>query len=231
MNLITKKEIFKIEQEREGHFQRAIHSNHIGAELMSMIQKTLRSSIKLGDIFLDVGCAEGLYCTFASSLGAKATGVDISQSKLRRAVRESKGNFVWADWDNLPFKEEAFNIALFSEGPEHSLDPRQTLKEINRVLKCGGRLVMSAPVKTRSLYNRSMRRALGSKKKREAVHIHEFFIQDLLKLTSIEFKIEKWIYNPPLLDFPFRITLERIVRRARIPHCIIIARRLSRSEF
>lgn len=45
----------------------------------------------------------------------------------------------------LPFEDASFDAAAFIEGPEHAEDPAHALREFARVLKPGGRLVLSLP--------------------------------------------------------------------------------------
>lgn len=58
--------------------------------------------------------------------------------------------------DSFPYPDETFDIVIFTEVLEHiSVDPMNTLSEINRVTKKGGWLVLSTPncASTLSLYN------------------------------------------------------------------------------
>ena len=50
-----------------------------------------------------------------------------------------------ASCENLPFSEGTFDTVLCSQMLEHVLDPRKCLEEIYRVLKSGGKLLVTVP--------------------------------------------------------------------------------------
>jgi len=53
-----------------------------------------------------------------------------------------------ADAHNLPFKDGEFELVLCTEVLEHVLDPKKVISEISRVLKPGGRVILT----TRFMY-------------------------------------------------------------------------------
>ena len=84
-------------------------------------------------IALDVGCGNG----FLKSLGfTNAAGMDI---RLSRAVT------VRASAENLPFRDQIFDLVFAGEVLEHLNAPAQALNEWTRVLRTGGRLCLSTP--------------------------------------------------------------------------------------
>lgn len=51
---------------------------------------------------------------------------------------------ITCSFDDLPFKEEPlFDFILWSEGPEHSLSPFETLRKLRKV--CKGKIILSCP--------------------------------------------------------------------------------------
>ncbi|HWY28557.1 MAG TPA: class I SAM-dependent methyltransferase [Candidatus Sulfotelmatobacter sp.] len=84
-------------------------------------------------IALDVGCGNG----FLRSLGfTNATGMDI---RLSRAVT------VRASAENLPFRDQTFDLVFAGEVLEYLNVPVQALNEWTRVLRTRGSLCLSTP--------------------------------------------------------------------------------------
>jgi len=82
---------------------------------------------------LDVGCGTG----FLSSVGlTDAVGMDI---------RASRAVTVRASAENLPFRDQVFNLVFAGEVIEHLNVPGQALNEWVRVLRAGGMLGLSTP--------------------------------------------------------------------------------------
>lgn len=84
------------------------------------------------------------------NLGAGATGVDTAAQSsvnvdLRRPARPGQGRLVLADGHRLPFADASFDGALLKDVVEHSADPLQMLTEVHRVLKPGGRILITTP--------------------------------------------------------------------------------------
>jgi len=112
-------------------------------------------SIKQHDTILDVGCGGG---RTASKLAAIATqgkvyGVDYSKASVAVANRTNRG---WIDMDRvkilqgsvsqLPFSEETFDLVTAVETHFWWSDLPADMREILRVLKLGGTLIIIAEV-------------------------------------------------------------------------------------
>jgi len=78
--------------------------------------------------------------------GVKLRNAEISPRLIEKArERYPEEEFVETDLVTLPFEGEEFDLVLSLETLEHTPDPLAFLREIHRVLKPGGRLVMSLP--------------------------------------------------------------------------------------
>lgn len=100
-----------------------------------------------GKNLLDVGCGTGLYSIRAYSRGATVTGLDISENMLNIAREKAKLssapiNFILGDMDNMPFNDNLFDAVISITAFEFSKNPKNTLKEILRVLKPGCKAVI-----------------------------------------------------------------------------------------
>lgn len=95
---------------------------------------------------LDVGCGTGnSYARGLQERGVSYVGVDISPQAVQAARAAGLDARVIADAAGLPFADASFDLALCVEVLEHLFAPQRATEEIRRVLRPGGRLVVSAP--------------------------------------------------------------------------------------
>ncbi len=100
---------------------------------------------------LEVGCGDGPYLTWISTQAPSAVvGVDISPRILgearQRVQHEGRAELVRlaaADAVALPFPDARFDLLLASQMIEHVPDDARALREMRRVLRPGGTLVIS----------------------------------------------------------------------------------------
>ncbi|HKV05609.1 MAG TPA: methyltransferase domain-containing protein [Candidatus Acidoferrales bacterium] len=105
------------------------------------------------DTVLDVACGPGLLaCAFARA-ALHVTGIDLTPAMLEQARilqrEQALQNVAWMQGDvlPLPFDDGAFSIVTARFAFHHFLDPLAVLREMRRVCKTGGRVVVadSAP--------------------------------------------------------------------------------------
>lgn len=102
---------------------------------------------------VDVGCGDGALCgVIAQDLGCRVTGVDPSAIAIRFADEEFarrglSGEFVQAEGYRYPFPDGAFDTAVCSDVIEHVREPEALLAEIHRLLRPGGVLVLTTPIR------------------------------------------------------------------------------------
>jgi ubiquinone/menaquinone biosynthesis C-methylase UbiE len=110
------------------------------------------------DTVLDVACGPGLLvCAFAKVV-RHATGIDLTPAMLEQAreLQRLQGlqNITWKQGDvlPLPFEDGAFSIVSARFAFHHFLDPLAVLKEMQRVCRVGGRIVVadSAPAQEKA---------------------------------------------------------------------------------
>jgi len=100
--------------------------------------------LKKGDWVLDLGCGEGRFLALNPK---KIKGIDWSQASIK--ICQAKGyQAKKADVRNLPFKAKSVPGIHCAHLIEHFLpqDAHQILKEIDRVLKPQGLLVIRSPL-------------------------------------------------------------------------------------
>jgi 2-polyprenyl-6-hydroxyphenyl methylase/3-demethylubiquinone-9 3-methyltransferase len=106
----------------------------------------------VGPKVLDAGCGRGLTSLLLSEREdiKEIHAVDLQKSVLvdaRENVKSDKVTFHHGFVEELGFEDESFDTVVLTEVIEHVYDVDKTLKGIHRVLKPGGRLVITCPNK------------------------------------------------------------------------------------
>ncbi len=100
---------------------------------------------KAGEIILDLGCGAG--ARFKQFLQARSrfVGIDSSLPALRSAHKKfSDSALVFNEsWESLPFVNSHFDAVLCTLAGEHLEHMHAVLRELHRILKPGGRLVLA----------------------------------------------------------------------------------------
>lgn len=119
--------------------------DHITRDRIKFISSLIpKVNIKL----LDIGVGYGFLEKSLETTDVSIYGIDISPKSIFRAKSLCKGVFVVAPVEAIPFKSNFFDVVCILEVLEHLYDSESTLamKEINRVLKSDGRLIISVPL-------------------------------------------------------------------------------------
>lgn len=164
--------------------------------------------LSAGDVVLDVGCANGVHTLAAAARARRVYGVDADLGQLRVAAAAARrgglDNVTLLAWDvtrALPFPPATFDAVLFLDVIEH-LEPRiAVLREIHRVLRSDGRLLLSAPHRDTSWRRRL--RAAGLFAFSDADHKVEYTRDSLLaELAAGGFAVAEpvmpVVYDTPL---------------------------------
>jgi O-methyltransferase StaMB len=112
---------------------------------------TQRLRIGAGSRLLDVGCGVGAPAARIARLtGADVTGISVSREQIARAdtlaretALEDRLVFRHADAMRMPFADASFDAVLALESMCHMPDRVQVLREMRRVLRPGGRIVLT----------------------------------------------------------------------------------------
>lgn len=105
----------------------------------------------VGDIagrrVLDVGCGDGKLAIELWKRGAKVTAIDSSPRMIRAARERARGHgadiaLAIATTRSLPFPPEAFDLAIAITLLCFVPDGRSALREIGRVVRPGGRIIV-----------------------------------------------------------------------------------------
>jgi ubiquinone/menaquinone biosynthesis C-methylase UbiE len=95
---------------------------------------------------LDAGCGTGRHASHLAARGCVTIACDQSSDMLDIArAKVLDATFVTARLTDLPFEDDAFDLATVALALCHLTDPTPALAELRRVLRDGGDLVISDP--------------------------------------------------------------------------------------
>ena len=99
---------------------------------------------------LDIGCGEGELLIKATLLDHDIIGMDRDANEIRTAMETGKESdalirIVQGDADNIPFEEESFDTIVMGEVIEHLSNLLETVKNVLKHLKPGGKLIITTP--------------------------------------------------------------------------------------
>lgn len=179
--------------------------------------KSQRSEMRI----LDVGFGNGFLLKTLSKKGFQVSGMEISGSiiaRLKREVEAEKLNMglIQGDILNSPFPDNYFDIVITLEVLEHVINPQKMAKELGRILKKGGVLIVSTPYRQKIKYEKCI---FCHRLTPRDAHLHSFGEEDLHKLfkeagleaekKKICFsKMDKFPFLKIFYIFPFSIFLD-----------------------
>ncbi len=93
---------------------------------------------------LDVGCGMGMYTSAFSRYTPHVFGVEIEADRARQARSRTPG-VIRSVGETLPFADRTFDVVFSHEVLEHVADDRLCARELVRVTRPGGRIVIFVP--------------------------------------------------------------------------------------
>lgn len=130
---------------------------------------------------LDVACGEGYGTNLLSHKAKFVTGIDVSIEAIVHARNKYKNlniNFKQGLASKLPCEDNQFDLVVSFETIEHLIEHDLMFKEIKRVLRNEGMLIISSPEK--NLYHQ--------RDSENIFHLKELTLNELLLLAKTFFK-------------------------------------------
>lgn len=143
--------------------------------IISKIPKDINS-------ILDVGCGNGWVAKEFLPKGKQVYSLDVSitnPAMVKKIYPNEKHFGITADSFHLPFNDNSFDCVIASEIIEHVVEPKDFIKELFRVVKSGGSLILTTPYKEKLIYYLCIH---CNQKTPANAHIHSF---DEMKLESL----------------------------------------------
>lgn len=125
---------------RENILQRFWHGNKL-----KLVTRAIKSQNENPKNILDVGCASGWFLSELNKEFEKteAFGIDVYKRAIEYGKKKYKNiNLKKADAHKIPYSSNSFDVIICNEVLEHVEDPDKVLKEMIRVLKKDGVLVV-----------------------------------------------------------------------------------------
>ncbi len=132
--------------------QRDAATAHDERRLREVILRVIPSRAAM---VLDVGCGNGWLAQSLVPRGVFVCSLDVGKVNPERALRQTpdpRHVAVVGSAEHLPFADETFDCVVASEVIEHLPEPERALEQMWRVVKPGGRVIVSTPYRERIRY-------------------------------------------------------------------------------
>ena len=130
---------------------------------------------------LDIGCGNGTFLSFMKDIGWRTFGTEISQKAVDNALKNGHNVFL-GNISDANYSDEYFDVVTLNNVLEHIPEPVRLLKEIYRILKPGGELIICVPnfsSFSRKIFNKYWDALVIPE------HLHHFTSESLKRLAEV----------------------------------------------
>lgn len=167
------------------------------SRILDAIKGLLKNIKIVGNInLIEIGCGDGYILDMIKSRfnNIKISGLEYNSVRLARSAKRNQGiNHICGSGTAIPTKESVFEVVVCTEVIEHILDDNLLLREINRVLKLGGHLILTTP--NINTFSRLLLKHLKGKKNLVWIpsHVREYTYEDIIsKVRQNGFVVEHY---------------------------------------
>ena len=184
--------------------------------ILPVINRYIKDKKKI----LDIGCGAGTLDFYLANKGHDVTGIDISDKAIESCIQTAKN----LELKNVKFKQvdfpketinDKFDFIIFSEVIEHLEDDQLALKQIYKLLKGGGILILTTPSINAPLHKWGLTKEFDKK----VGHLRRYHSKEINEMvTKAGLDILEWkIAEGPLRNFlfinPFAGKFVRVINR------------------
>lgn len=166
---------------------------------------------KRNERILDVACGGGILSLKIAERGCNVHGIDTSENAIKnaknRAERENIScEFEVGNVECLPYQDKCFDKVVCSSSLEHFRDDVNALKEMHRVLKSNGHVVLTVDSFTYPINNKL------KEIHRKSAHVVNYYtyetLKKRLKISGFEINKSKYLLSSPITSFFYTIGIK-----------------------